>query len=327
MNIEENSLNVLRRQLTTWLFVILVVSFSIFGAYYLIQNIILLALVHFFLVMINALYFVLIVKKIYKYSLFMGLYLVYIVFSIFFIILNAVIMGQHESQFSSLWLFVLPIATMAFTNYKMAFYISIVSALSQLIIMLLWRIFEASVYIPISGKQIYIVNFLTILTVIVACVYSFYSAWRMNMIKEILGKSNIKIETKIKEFEKYQKIYNQIIACFEEKKLYENPELTLSEVAEHLNTNVTYIQRALKYHRQDANFNNFVNQYRISAIKKAIAQEEHNKYTIGYLYQMAGFRYQSTFNKVFKQFEGMTPSEYISLLKSKSKKERGRKKS
>ncbi len=38
-----------------------------------------------------------------------------------------------------------------------------------------------------------------------------------------------------------------------------------------------------------------------------IAKDYHNKY----IYLSAGFRHQSTFNKVFKEIEGITPSEYI----------------
>ncbi len=34
-----------------------------------------------------------------------------------------------------------------------------------------------------------------------------------------------------------------------------------------------------------------------------------------FVYTEAGFKNQSTFNRVFKQIEGMTPSEYIRNLK------------
>lgn len=36
-----------------------------------------------------------------------------------------------------------------------------------------------------------------------------------------------------------------------------------------------------------------------------------------YIYTSAGFRHQSTFNKTFKQFENMTPSEFINSVPKK----------
>jgi AraC-like DNA-binding protein len=321
----ETSLNILRRRLTAVLFAIMTIIFNVFCIYYFQQKIIEMTLVHFFLVIINVLYFVLTVRKIYRHSVFIGLYVVYAVVSLFFIVLTTIILGQHGYEFTILWLLVLPVATITFANSKTAFYISIVSALLQAAIMFLWRTIESDIHttIVMDINQVHTIYLFTVLSVIVVFVYSFYSAWRMDIIRHS-EENNVEIEEKVKEFEKYQNIYNQIIICFEEEKIYRNSELTLSELAERLNTNVTYIQRAMKHHGQDTNFNNFVNHYRIAAIKKAIDNEEHSKYTIGYLYQTAGFKYQSTFNKVFKQFEGTTPSEYIALHKSKRKKEKGR---
>ncbi|WP_370567614.1 helix-turn-helix domain-containing protein [Dysgonomonas sp. Marseille-P4677] len=37
-----------------------------------------------------------------------------------------------------------------------------------------------------------------------------------------------------------------------------------------------------------------------------------------YIYSSAGFRHQSTFNKVFKELEGITPSEYIKNNKGRN---------
>jgi len=119
---------------------------------------------------------------------------------------------------------------------------------------------------------------------------------------------------KEKEIEKLNNLYNEIVKCFEEKKLYRNSDLTVSKLANTLNTNSNYIHQAIKHNKQ-INFNTFVNQYRINMIKALIANGWDKKYTIQHIYTSAGYKHQTTFNKVFKSIEGINPSEYIALQK------------
>jgi len=117
-----------------------------------------------------------------------------------------------------------------------------------------------------------------------------------------------------KDIEKFIPLYEEIIKCFEEKKLYRDPDLSISKLAHTLNTNANYIYQAIQQNKQ-MNFNTFVNLYRINMIKTLIADGWDKKYTIQHIYTSAGFKHQTTFNKVFKSFEGMSPSDYIALQK------------
>ena len=117
-----------------------------------------------------------------------------------------------------------------------------------------------------------------------------------------------------KDIEKFNNLYNEIVKCFEEKKLYRDSELTISKLADALNTNTNYIYQAIQQNKQ-MNFNTFVNMYRINMIKSMIAAGWDKKYTIQHIYTSAGFKHQTTFNKVFKSIEGMSPSDYIALQK------------
>jgi AraC-like DNA-binding protein len=65
------------------------------------------------------------------------------------------------------------------------------------------------------------------------------------------------------------------------------------------------------------NYTFFVNTFRIKHVKKLIAQNTHNRFTLEYIYLSSGFKNQSTFNKVFKQIEGVTPSEYYKNINQK----------
>jgi AraC-like DNA-binding protein len=108
--------------------------------------------------------------------------------------------------------------------------------------------------------------------------------------------------------EKYSELYENLLHYFETQKPYMNPDLEITQVAIALETNIVYLSKAIKINR-DMNFSTFVNIYRINKVKEMIKGNQ-SKFTLEYIYVSSGFRNQSTFNKVFKLIEGMTPSEY-----------------
>jgi len=80
-----------------------------------------------------------------------------------------------------------------------------------------------------------------------------------------------------------------------------------------LKTNSTYISKALNQ-VGNKKFNVFVNQYRIQQVIEDLDNKKHKKHTLEHIYTKAGFTQQSTFNRVFKEFIGVTPTEYIDKL-------------
>lgn len=130
---------------------------------------------------------------------------------------------------------------------------------------------------------------------------------------EILDDDNDEsVDTKTEDIEKFNALYNEIVDYFEREKPYCNPDFCISQLSLALDSNVKYISKAIKINK-DVNFNVFVNIYRINMTKDMLAHDFQDKYTIRYIYTSAGFRHQSTFNKAFKQIEGITPSEYIKI--------------
>ncbi len=116
----------------------------------------------------------------------------------------------------------------------------------------------------------------------------------------------------------YKVLYRQITLYFENKTPWKNPDFSIQDLAIKLNTNTTYISRAVNY-SSGMNFKTFVNKYRIDYIKNELLSDHVKKrYSLFYIYTSAGFRHQSTFNKAFKQIESMTPSEYIALISKKN---------
>jgi len=67
-------------------------------------------------------------------------------------------------------------------------------------------------------------------------------------------------------------------------------------------------------HKKFDNFNHYLNLHRVTYVKELIEINDLDRVTIMYIYTKAGFANQSTFNRVFKKIEGITPSEYIACL-------------
>ena len=97
--------------------------------------------------------------------------------------------------------------------------------------------------------------------------------------------------------------------AMEEDRLYLNAALTLQMVARHTGIAPKTISAVLNQHLHK-NFNEYVNEYRVALFKEKILQEEAGQLTITGVAYDCGFSSQATFQRVFRQFTGMSPSEY-----------------
>ncbi len=103
---------------------------------------------------------------------------------------------------------------------------------------------------------------------------------------------------------------NKIENLIKEQKLYQNPELSLSEISKKLQTNTSIISKAINQGFA-MNFNDFINNYRIEAVKELFVKGEHKKSTlIGIAYD-CGFNSKATFNRAFKKNTGFSPKDYL----------------
>lgn len=94
------------------------------------------------------------------------------------------------------------------------------------------------------------------------------------------------------------------------EKVYQNPNLTLLDIAEYLATNPRQVSQIVNQGFA-TNFNDFVNQYRTIAVIDKIKANEHHSKTLLALALESGFNSKSTFNRAFKKYTKLTPKEFL----------------
>lgn len=94
------------------------------------------------------------------------------------------------------------------------------------------------------------------------------------------------------------------------EKIFTDKDISLSKLAENLNTNRSYLSMVINQ-AHDKNFNFLINEFRILEVLEYFEKNEHHKFTIETLAKKAGFKSKSVFNRCFKEYTGISPSQYL----------------
>jgi len=108
------------------------------------------------------------------------------------------------------------------------------------------------------------------------------------------------------EIQNHVERINQLMAL---EKIYLNENLSLREFALHLKADPNLISFILNNHL-DNNFYDFVNRYRIEEVKTKLNDPAYKHLTLLGIALESGFNSKTTFNRVFKQVTGITPTEF-----------------
>jgi len=114
--------------------------------------------------------------------------------------------------------------------------------------------------------------------------------------------------------EELEELKENLRILLEDKKIYLNDELDLSELADKLKISSKKLSELLNQHL-NTNFYNLINEFRISEVIKRFEKGDADKYTIMSIAYDCGFQSKASFYRIFKQKAGVSPSEYIKKLK------------
>lgn len=103
---------------------------------------------------------------------------------------------------------------------------------------------------------------------------------------------------------------SKILQLVQSEKIYEDPELSLTQMAKQLQTNASILSKAINQ-GFGISFNDFINHYRIEAVKEKLqAGEQKTQTLLGIAYD-CGFNSKATFNRAFKKATGKSPKDWI----------------
>jgi AraC-like DNA-binding protein len=169
-------------------------------------------------------------------------------------------------------------------------------------------------YIPFDPYFV-IYGFITLFSF----VYSFYGIKQPVIFgQELKSDSNFKTEQEkyaksgLKE-EQANKYLKTLISFVEEKKPYLDRDLTIQDLSSMTSIPRHYITQILN-EKHKKNFFTFINEYRVKEVIERYSDPKFSNYTILAIAFDAGFNSKTTFNSIFKNQTGLTPSEYREKL-------------
>ncbi|MBK8558088.1 MAG: helix-turn-helix transcriptional regulator [Lewinellaceae bacterium] len=99
----------------------------------------------------------------------------------------------------------------------------------------------------------------------------------------------------------------------EQEKAYLNPDLTLTELAQQTGMNTAQLSFVIN-NGLGKNFNDFINQYRVEAVKSSLQDPSLAHLSLLGVAFECGFNSKTTFNRAFKKLTGNAPSGYLVRL-------------
>ena len=108
-------------------------------------------------------------------------------------------------------------------------------------------------------------------------------------------------------------LFPKIIELLETKELYKNPDFNLNLLSKELNTNRSYVSKAINI-GVNKTFVELINDYRVAESKRLLCNKETKQLTIEAIGKEAGFNSKSTFFRVFKTITGVTPSFFLNNM-------------
>jgi AraC-like DNA-binding protein len=110
---------------------------------------------------------------------------------------------------------------------------------------------------------------------------------------------------------------SRIEEYMKKEKPYLDRELTIYDLSDRLDIPRHFISEVINEH-MGKNFYNLVNEYRVEEVKGRLSDPKYKHLTILAIAYDSGFNAKSSFNTIFKEKTGMTPSEYLKKVSARN---------
>ena len=109
--------------------------------------------------------------------------------------------------------------------------------------------------------------------------------------------------------EKSLELFGSLANLMQEKKPYQDMELTLFSLSKQLKIHPNHLSQIINQHRNQ-NFFDYINEQRVNDVKEALLSDKYDNHSLLGVAHEFGFSSKASFNRAFKKFTGMTPSEF-----------------
>lgn len=174
-------------------------------------------------------------------------------------------------------------------------------------LMLFIRIFLL-VFVLIKGKLNPVTNYIhTIVITSIIYFITYYFSSKPEIISPSFDEKYNSYKNFLKDEE--EKYLKRLIAVFEEKKMFLNPEFKLKSLASELKLPEYKISRLIN-EKFNKSFSELVNDYRVKEFIYRVNDPKYSSYSILGIAFDIGFKSKSAFNSSFKKHTGKSPSDF-----------------
>ena len=118
------------------------------------------------------------------------------------------------------------------------------------------------------------------------------------------------------------RIHSLMTETMQEKLLFTNAELTLTDLAKHIDVHPNTLSQVINS-VENKNFYDYINELRVEEFKRiAILPENRNLTLLGLAFE-CGFNSKSSFNRNFKKLTNLSPSDYLKTINTESSQNAG----
>lgn len=218
------------------------------------------------------------------------------VIQVFYYLLNGVILTQqHERRIANFY---------SNADGKSLFRVKMVT-LSFLITSVM------SITFAIIGRNLFLINQqLLIIPSIIFSSLLYLIGYLGNITKQVIVESRHNyLRPNSSRIHNTELMREKILHLFKEDKIFKNSDLLLTNLSETLHAPGDDVSQLINEEFR-TDFSDFVNHYRISVAKELIDNDINNGRTFKSIASESGFDSLSSFTRVFKSYEGVSPQKY-----------------
>lgn len=123
------------------------------------------------------------------------------------------------------------------------------------------------------------------------------------------------VEKPEEQLESDERLFRQLCKLMSKEQLFKDSDLKREVLAAKLNTNRTYLADAVKKYADGATLTEYINEYRLRYAAAMLTNDPSK--SVSEVEFLSGFNSRSTFSRLFRDYYGMSPSEYRAISKEK----------